>query len=71
MDTIIFNDWSFKAIAEKNYNLFPDIDFLKLQEEFQKFEKRKDSNLPLHFKCAEEIFSSIEKKKVFKKKRKK
>ncbi len=60
-----------RLFAEKNYNLFPDIDFLKLQAEFQKYEKRKDSNLPLHYKCAEDIFLSLEKKRVFKKKRKK
>lgn len=61
-----------RLFAEKNYNLFPepdDMDFLKLQAEFQRYENRKDSNLPLHYKCAEDIFLSIEKKKVFKKKK--
>ncbi|MDX9743472.1 MAG: hypothetical protein RBT59_06605, partial [Arcobacteraceae bacterium] len=58
-----------RLFSEKNYNFFPEVDFMKLQEEFQRYENRKDSNLPLHYKCAEEIFLSIEKKKVFKKKR--
>lgn len=61
-----------RLFTEKNYNLFPesdDMDFVKLQHEFQRHENRKDSNLPLHYKCAEDIFLSIEKKKVFKKKK--
>lgn len=59
-----------RLFSEKNYNFFPNIDFLKLQEEFQRYENRKESNLPLHYKCAYEIFQSIDKKKVFSKKNK-
>lgn len=58
-----------RLFAEKNYKIFPEMDFIKLQEQFQRHENRKDSNLPLHYKCAEDIFLSIEKKKLFKKKR--
>lgn len=60
-----------RLYSEKNYNFFPEIDFLRLQTEFQRYENRKESNLPLHYKCAEDIFLSLEKKRVFKKKRKK
>lgn len=59
-----------RLFSEKNYNIFPDIDFLSLQKEFEIFENKKNSILPLHYKCAEDIFLSLEKKKVFKKKRK-
>lgn len=60
-----------RLFSEKNYNIFPGINFLDLQEKFEKYENRKNSNLPLHYRCAEEIFNSINEKKIFKKKRKK
>lgn len=59
----------FRLFSEKKYNIFPDINFENLQAEFELFEDRKSSQLPLHYKCAEDIFLSIDKKRVFKKKR--
>lgn len=56
---------------DKGYEDFKDIDFVALQAYYQNHEDRKNHQLPLHYKCAEDIYNSIMKKKIFKKKRKK
>lgn len=60
-----------RLFTEKGYTEFKDIDFLSAQTEFQKAENRKENKVPLHMKCAEELFNSILSKKVFKKKKRK
>jgi hypothetical protein len=56
---------------DKGYKDFKDIDFVALQAYYEKHEDRKNHQLPLHYKCAEDIYNSIMKKRIFKKKRKK
>ena len=60
-----------RLFDEKGYMDFKEIDFLKLQEYYQKHKSRKESNLPLHYKCAEDIYNSIMAKKIFRKKKRK
>lgn len=60
-----------RLFSERGYKEFKDIDFLSAQTEFQKAENRKENKVPLHMKCAEELFNSILSKKVFKKKKRK
>lgn len=60
-----------RLFTEKGYSDFKDIDFVDLQGEFQMVKDRKANKVPLHMKCAEELFNSVMNKKVFKKKRKK
>lgn len=60
-----------RLFKEKGYKDFEHIDFQKLSDEYEKFHDKKKGSIPLHFKCAEEIVKSIDRKKLFSKKRKK
>lgn len=60
-----------RLFAEKGYNYFKEINFEEIQAQFELHEDRKNSMIPLHYKCAEEIFLTLEQKKIFRKRRRK
>ena len=60
-----------RIFDEKGYTDFKEIDFVSLQGYYQKHEDRKENDLALHYKCAEDIYNSIMAKKIFRKKKRK
>jgi hypothetical protein len=60
-----------RIFDEKGYTTFKEIDFVLLQGYYQKHDDRKENDLILHYKCAEDIYNSIMTKKIFKKKKRK
>lgn len=59
-----------RIFQERGYTDFKEIDFMALQEYYQRHEDRKENDIALHYKCAEDIYKSIMNKKIFKKKKK-